>query len=212
MTRRDLVIHTLLQAPIALFAVSCARPSPAVLRPLLNSERIELVFGSYGLEILESDQRLRISNLYSRDGARPICRTFAVVLFPPAIDPRIAGEQLEILAGGSIGAVMKRAGFTVERRNLYFGELPPDRRRERLRRLMGGPGERTLAVHAYTMVLHRGDLAIEYATIAEVHHPAFLDLDDLAGIYGSEVAARSRPGAEVAALLELVEVAARRGP
>lgn len=210
MTRRDLVLQTLLQTPIALFSLSCTRPGAAVLRPLLNSERIDLVFGSYGLEVLASSERLRVSSLYSQEGARRICRTFAVVEFPPAIDPRLAGEHLEILAGGSIGAVFKRAGFEVEKRDRYFGELAPDPRRQRLRRLMGGAGGRTLAVYVYTMVLHRDGVAIPYATIAEIYHPSFLDLDDLARIYGPAVAAHSRPDAEVAGLLRLAEEAALR--
>lgn len=209
MTRRDLVLHTLLQTPIAIYSLSCARPGPVVLRPMLNSERIEAVFGSYGLEVLESGPRQRVSNLYSLEDGRKVCRTFALVEFAPAIDPRIASEHLEVLAGGSIGAVYKRAGFEVEKRNLYFGELPPDPRRQRLRRLMGGAGGRTLALHVYAMVLHRDGVAIDYATIAEIYHPAFLDLDDLAGIYGSEVAARSRPE-DAAEILRLAEAALLR--
>lgn len=209
MTRRDLVLQTLLQTPLALFTLSCARPSPALLRPLLNSERIALVFGSYGLEVLESAGRLRVSSLYSLEGGRKVCRTFAVAELPAAIDPRLAAEHLEILSGASIGAVFKRAGFEVEKRHRYFGELAPDPRRQRLRRLMGGAGGRTLALHVYTMVLHRGGEAIDYATIAEIYHPAFLDLDDLAGIYGPDVAVHSRPEA-AAGLLRLAEQAALR--
>src|SRR5262245_42966767 len=32
---------------------------------LLNSERIEQKFGSYGIAVLRSDERLRVANLYS---------------------------------------------------------------------------------------------------------------------------------------------------
>jgi hypothetical protein len=42
------------------------------------------------------------------------------------------------------------------------------------------------------MVLRRGGESLDYATIAEVHHPAFLDLEDLEAIYGSEVAKHRR--------------------
>lgn len=206
MTRRDLVLQTLLQAPFALLILSCARPQPAILRPLLNSERIERVFGSYGLEVLESDGHIRLSNLYSLDGSRRICRTFAMVLFPAEIDPRIAVEQQEIAAGGSIGAVFKKAGFTIEKKDRYFGELSADPRRDRLRQLMGDAGRRALAVHVYTMWLHKDGMGLEYATIAEVHHPDFLELGDLERIYGSdEIAGHQRRDPAVAALLARLE-------
>lgn len=216
MTRRDLVLQTLLP-PFALLVFSCARPNAAVLRPLLNSERIERVFGSYGLEVLESDGQIRLSNLYSLDGGRHICRTFAMVLFPSRIDPLIAAEQAEIAAGGSIGAVFKKAGFTIEKRDRYFGELAADAHRERLRQLMGEAGRRALAVHVYTMWLQKDGRELEYATIAEVHHPDFLRLDDLARIYGSEeIGSHQRRDPAVAALLARLEavtaLAAPRSP
>jgi hypothetical protein len=192
MTRRDLVLQTLLQTPLALLFLSCARPTAEALRPLLNSERIELIFGDYGLDVLELNDRVRVSSLYSLERGRKVCRTFALVFFPPEVDPLIAGEQRAILAGGSIGAVFKEAGFEIEKLNRYFGELPADPRRERLRRLMGEAGSGQLALHVYSMVLRRGGESLDYATIAEVHHPAFLDLEDLEAIYGSEVAQHRR--------------------
>ena len=82
----------LIPALLLLFAaVACeSDPSPEAnttakvtieeLRPLLNSERIERKFGSYGIDVLRNDDAVRMSNLYSlRDGEK-ICRTFAVVL------------------------------------------------------------------------------------------------------------------------------------
>ncbi len=125
MTRRDLVLQTLLQAPFALLILSCARPSAVALRPLLNSERIERVFGSYGLEVLESDGQIRLSSLYSLEGRRRVCRTFAMVLFPAEIDPRIAAEQAEIAAGGSIGAVFKKPASPSKRRTATSASWPP---------------------------------------------------------------------------------------
>ena len=205
MTRRDLFLQT----PLALLVLSCARPSAEVLRPLLNSERIELVFGNYGLEVLEGGPQLRISNLYSKEGEQRICRTFALTFFPPATPPLLAEEDRAIRAGGSIGAVFKKAGFTVEKRPRYFGELAADRGRRRLAGLMGESARKPLALYVYTMVLRRGGESFTYATLAEVYHPAFLDLGDLRAIYGSEVAAHSRPDPEVSDLLARVESATR---
>src|SRR5690606_34722880 len=69
-----------------------AQPAPVEVpqRELLNSERIERRFGSYGIDVLQSDGRYRVSNLYSvHDGAK-ICRTFAVVAYPARPDSRYA--------------------------------------------------------------------------------------------------------------------------
>ena len=41
-------------------------------RELLNSERIEQQFGSYGIDVLESDAEMRVSNLYSLSGQQKI--------------------------------------------------------------------------------------------------------------------------------------------
>lgn len=205
MTRRDLVLQTLFQTPFALLVLSCARPGAELLRPLLNSERIEKVFGSYGVEVLESDGRIRLSNLYSFEGSRRVCRTLAMVLFPATLDPRIAGEQAEIDAGGSIGAVFKKAGFTVEKRNRYFGELPAASHRAFLRGLMGREATAKLAVHLYTMWLHRDALTLEYATIAEVHHPDFLDLGDLEKIYGADFRQHRHPDEVAEAMIARLE-------
>jgi len=202
MTRRDLVLHT----PLALLLLSsCARLNYEALRPMLNSERIFHLFGSYGIEVLERDARVRVSNLYSLEGSHKVCRTFAVVFFPPAVDPHIAAEHREILAGGSIGAVFKRAGFRVEKRHRYFGELPRDRHRGRLHQLMGQAAYSALAIHIYDMVLHKNSAETTYATIAEVHHPAFLELHDLEGIYGAEVPQHARPDADARRILEQID-------
>jgi hypothetical protein len=52
-------------------------------RELLNSERIAAAFGSYGVEVVEQDSQVRVSNLFSGAGAGRVCRTFAVVRFAP---------------------------------------------------------------------------------------------------------------------------------
>jgi hypothetical protein len=85
--------------------------APAGTRELLNSERIAARFGSYGIAVIESDGRVRVSNLFSgRDGERT-CRTFAVVRYPDRVDPALAAEHDEIVRGGSIGAVFAARGW-----------------------------------------------------------------------------------------------------
>lgn len=202
MTRRDLLVQTPLTL---LFFSACTRPSYNMLKPLLNSERIEAIFGSYGIEVLEHDAGLRVSSLYSLEGGHKICRTFAMVAYPATIDSRIAAEHREILAGGSIGAVFKKAGWKANKEHRYFGELPADPRRLRLFRLMGERGKEKLAVHVYRMHLERGEESLDYAMLVEVHHPAFLDLRDLRGIYPAEARTLTRRDAEIEKLLARVD-------
>ena len=150
-------------------------------RPLLNSERIEARFGSYGIEVLASDARERVSSLYSEANGERTCRTFAVVRYPAAIEPALAREHDEIVRGGSIGAVFAAHGWQVVKTNLrYFGIEAT----ERLARLMRvGRGTR-LAAHAYELDVAKDGRTFQYALLVEIHHPDYLRRDDLISIYG----------------------------
>jgi hypothetical protein len=158
-----------------------AERSESAAPPLLNSERIEQRFGSYGIDVIESGGDVRVSNLYSLESGRKVCRTFAVVLYPHDVDPRYAAEHAAILAGGSIGAVFKEHGWTVTKRNLYFGTLGTT---PKVADLMHDVSGRPLAVHVYGLYVTRGDMTLPYATIAEVHHPDYLSLPAVREIYG----------------------------
>jgi hypothetical protein len=159
-----------------------ASPAPAVKRELLNSERIVERFGSYGIEVLQSDGRVRVSNLFSeREGAR-ICRTFAVVQYPDRIDPAFAAEHDEIVRGGSIGAVFAAHGWRVGKTHLRFFEIDASPRVARLMHVSEGT---RLAAHAYALDVSKGGRAIEYALLVEIHHPEYLALADLRAIYGA---------------------------
>ena len=150
-------------------------------RELLNSERIEQRFGSYGIEVLESGAAYRVSNLYSLEGAQKICRTFAVVRYPETVAPEFALEHQRILAGGSIGAVFSAAGWRVEKRHLYFGTLTATRR---VAELMGIVAGTALATHVYVLDVVKDDHRFQYAAIVEIHHPDYLRAADLPAIYG----------------------------
>mgnify|MGYP001814186675 FL=1 len=150
-------------------------------RELLNSERIEQVFGSYGLEVMSSAPTLRVSKLYSTEDGRETCRTFAVVAYPRETNGAIAAEHSAILEGGSIGATFAAAGWHVSKVHLYFGELPSTAKVEAL---MGGIERSRLAVHVYALRVSRRGVDIDYASIVEVHHPDYLDVASLVQIYG----------------------------
>jgi hypothetical protein len=163
---------------------------------LLNSERIERRYGSYGVEVLEASATLRVSNLYSLEDGGRVCRTFAVVLYPDAIDPAVAEEHRLIVAGGSIGATFAQRGWQVDKSHRHFGTT---RATPKVAALMSIAPGTELAVHVYGLAAARAETSIRYATIVEIHHPDYLDVGALIAIYGSAPSATDR---ETAALLE----------
>jgi len=159
-----------------------SQATAATSRTLLNSERIARRFGSYGIEVLQSDSRVRVSNLYSEEGGMRTCRTFAVVVYPAALDGAIAAEQAEIANGGSIGAVFAAQGWQVVKTNLRYAEITAPDRVADLMRIARGT---RLATHAYELDVAKAGRSIEYAMLVEIHHPDYLRLDDLRSIYGA---------------------------
>jgi hypothetical protein len=151
---------------------------------ILNSERIEQTFDSYGIEVIYSDERIRLSDLYSLHDGRQVTRSLALVRYPDAVDPVLATEHASIAAGGSIGSTFEAAGWTVIKDyHQYFRiRLSP-----RLAETMGVATETPLASHAYRLEVASGDRQLEYALIVEIHHPDYLREEDLVAIYGPEV-------------------------
>jgi hypothetical protein len=148
---------------------------------LLNSERIEQRFGSYGIEVLEAEGAVRVSNLFSEHDRQRITRTFAVVTFAEEIPVAAADAHAQIMAGGSIGAVFASHGWTVSRRHLWFGEVPAS---DRVLAMMQAAAPAALATHIFELIVSRPDEPpFSYATIAEVHHPAYLSLAELGDIF-----------------------------
>jgi hypothetical protein len=193
---------------IAALALALAGPAPSqpAGRELLNSERIQANFGTFAIEVLEQDQNVRVSNLYSfpRAGDRT-CRTFAVVQYARTMDPAIRAEHAAIIAGDSIGAVFAASGWEVRKRHLSYAERPAT---AKLAALMRIAVDTPLAEHVYALDVVKGGRTIEYATIAETHHPSYLRLADLVKIYGPVDAEQSR-AVSVSAMRALVAERAR---
>jgi hypothetical protein len=182
-------------------AAQTAERAPATAaagRELLNSERIAQRFGNYAISVLESDGRVRVSNLYSESsrersgesfaetsGGR-ICRTFAVVKYPDRVDSAFAAEHDEIVRGGSIGAVFAAHGWRVGKANLRFFEVEASPRIAELMRVAVGT---RLAAHAYALDVTKAGRSIEYALLVEIHHPEYLTIPQLETIYGEADAA-----------------------
>ena len=154
---------------------------------LLNSERIEQRFGSYGVEILSHAAGVRRSNLYSVHDGRRVCRTYAVVQFADEAVAGIADAHADVVAGKSIGATFKSAGWQINKVTIHIGSLTLRDSNHPIGRLMWLEQPAELAVHAYRFVLRKDEHEIDYATIVETHHPDYLSVIDLRVLYGESL-------------------------
>jgi hypothetical protein len=153
---------------------------------ILNSERIEHRFGSYGIEVLASEAGLRRSSLFSYDGDTATCRTYAVVQFADQHDEHYDDAHSKVLAGDSIGATFKENGWGIRKDSMYIGSIRLPQNSTEIGELMRLTGAHDLALHVYRLVLVRDGLAFDYATILEVHHPEYLSEKDLLELFEYE--------------------------
>lgn len=149
--------------------------------PKLNSERIEERFGSYGIEVLEHAP-VRVSKLYSIHGEEKICRTFAIVSFTEPAAKDLQPALTRIKAGASLGATLKKAGWKVEKEPLHIGTIPAGPRFRKLAKLEQSPD---LAVSIYRLHATREEVNHEVATVIEIHHPEYLDEQQLRELHSS---------------------------
>ena len=172
---------------LLLVAAVCSLASCATGNPWLNSDRIERRYGSYGVDVLESANGRRISSLYSTSDGRKVTRTYAVVDFPGEAREPYAREHALIEAGGSIGATFRDAGWQVGKQHLFIGqfEIPPTY--TDIGELMQIELPETLATHVYLLQISKNGRSFSYATIAEIHHPDYLQIADLQEIYGEVI-------------------------
>jgi hypothetical protein len=177
---------TLIQSRFLLFLINllsittlcaCDKSAP------LNSERIKQQFGSYGVEIIEANERQRVTSLYSVDNGNRTTRTLALVNFVDASNTAIANEHREILHGSSIGAEFKANGWIIIKETVRTCALPFDVSGYPSLSGMQIESPAILALHEYRFRLSRQGANIHYATITEIHHPDYLDLDGLTRVY-----------------------------
>jgi hypothetical protein len=174
-------------------------------RPLGNSERIRLKFGSYGIEVLENSPGLRVSSLYSTHDGKKINRTFAVTAYPEVIEAAFEKEHEAIINGKSIGIVFEENGWLIDKRHLYFGEIEAPGKHFNGRSQAVKAGMIRAAIHVYALVVRKNGAEFQYAFIAEVHHPEFLQLQDLAAIYGVEFETHLEKKEGIGSFLEVIE-------
>ena len=162
------------------------RPAETQTSDLANSDRIRLKFGNYGIEVVENDLRIRVSKLFSTDAGVKTNRTFAVVMYPAVIETAFREEHKAIIDGQSIGIVFKENGWFIDKRHQYIGELEPLSDFSGVHSVFGDIGEVRPVIHVYSLFIKKGNDEFHYASIAEVHHPDYLDLEELNAIYGNE--------------------------
>lgn len=149
----------------------------------LNSERIQSMFGSYGIDVRHNDAATRRSSLYSVTDDGKICRTYALVRYLDTSSALIQDEHQLISHGGSMGATFKAAGWRVVKKTVHIGTLIDPNDDSLINDLMQLKASTELALHIYQLSVVRDAYAIDYAIIAEAHHPEYLTEDDLLRIY-----------------------------
>ena len=142
----------------------------AEVTPTLNSDAIKATFGSYGVEVISQSESTRVANLYSLSGDVKICRTLAVTEFVLPMDPALVKAHQLIKAGGSIGATLRSAGFSINKKLLIKTETTAGDEFVSLSHgsvRVGAP----LYTKVYALFAQLGDRQIPYAVIAEAYHP-----------------------------------------
>ena len=174
--------------------VLAAALSACVVEPeLLNSERIESQFGSFGIDVVSYEQGVRRANLYSMANGRPVCRTYAVVRFDNVPEESIGPEHAQIVAGASIGATFKANGWQIFKETRYLGEQTLTPAENTIATLMHVDPPTDVAMHVYRLLLKKESQIIESATIIELHHPEYLGLTRLRELFAvDELAAPGR--------------------
>ncbi len=158
--------------------------SACVVEPeLLNSERIKQRFGSFGLDVLHSSNGLRRASLYSNEDGRKLCRTYGIVRFDNVPDTVIGDEHAQILAGSSIGSTFKANGWTIYKETRFVGELQIPAKAGEVLQLMAVGENELLAMHVYRLLLKKDVQTIDYSTIIELHHPEYLDKEQVTNLY-----------------------------
>lgn len=159
----------------------------ATLGPMLNSERIAYLFGSYGIDVLEGCPAVlpqsRVSNLYSTHNNIKIMRTLAMVNFEKEINPALLTAHQKIQAGASLGSTLKEMGWKVIKEPVYLGEidLSPS-----VMQYMQETSKTKAAIHIYELKVSHANTPqqiIPYCTIIEVHSPQYINLQNLTMLY-----------------------------
>ena len=188
---------------VPLVVLAAALSAWAIEPELLNSERIRERFGSYGIEVISGQPDMRRSSLYSVEGEIRTCRTYALVRFSWQPDANVGPEHEQILAGHSIGEIFKASGWEIQKESLYVGEVRLETPQHPVATLMRLQSAQHVAMHVYRLSLRKNGQIVDYATITELHHPAYLALSELRELrpVDSDVALTSGEVSDLTALV-----------
>lgn len=191
-------------------AAPLLEPTPqqvTLLQPKLNSDRIEYFFGNYGVEKMNVCSRQfphgRISDLYSTHDQQKIMRTLAMVDFANPIPTELQSVHEKIEKGASIGIALRQAGWTIEKKPVYFGELPIS---TALAKRMQTTSPAMAATHVYQLVVSKDSQpSFPYCTIIEIHSPQYLTPKWLAALNATDFSNYQTQSSDVKKLLRRVD-------
>lgn len=149
----------------------------------LNSQKIEARYGSYHVDMLSSDGMTRQSALSSDSDTGRVCRTFALTRFTDEAVEKTPITHQQIAEGASIGATLQRDGWSVLKATIHVGSLTIPDPAHPVLGLMQLAKPETLAMHIYKLAIQKEAAAFDYATIIEIHHPDYLDEDDVRALF-----------------------------
>jgi len=191
------------QNPIPPVVLAAALSACAFQPELLNSERIERRFGIFGIEVLEQDSSVRRSSLFSTENGVQTCRTYAVVKFVDPAITELGAAHTAVLAGQSIGATFKSAGWEINKATIHVGDVMISDPRHAVGEIMNLDAPANLSLHVYQLMLGQESQSIHYATIIELHHPSYLSRNELLELYPVDAEFRLESD-EVETLVRLV--------
>lgn len=163
---------------LVLLSIACLA---ACTTPALNSDRIAERYGSYSVRVLFQDDSARLASLESLHPEGPVTRTLALTQFVAPRPAVLEAPHARIAGGGSIGATFREAGFTIRKEPVCLDDVSLDRGEAARGLRIDLPA--VVAVHAYRFVVRRDGREFDYATIVEMHHPDYLQREDLQKLY-----------------------------
>ena len=109
-----------------------------------------------------------------------------MVMYPAVIEPALRKEHEAIIEGQSIGIVFRDHGWKIDKRHQYIGELESPAGVWGVDSVFGDIGKAHPVIHVYSLIVKKDKHEFHYASIAEVHHPEYLELEELRSIFGVE--------------------------
>ena len=134
-------------------------------------------------------------------GTNPLSFKVSISLWKTTCGSTVESMQLaliEIRKGASLGATLKRDEWTIKKEALHVGDIAAGPRFLKLAQL---DENQDLAISIYRLSASREKRRHEVATVIEIYHPAYLDLEELRELVPA--ASLPEPSQEIRELLRL---------